>query len=81
MISIRWIAKDKNDNIWLFEAKPKIDEQLECWHSIKGEEWYDLDTTPLPLKIKKLLFNQIKRIPEWQNSLKKLDPNTWLVIG
>ncbi len=80
MISYKWIAKDSNDKIWIFEKKPKYDEQNNCWWSDKGEEVFDIAQYPLPLKTKKYLINQYRRIVKSEKSLLKLDPETWIIM-
>jgi hypothetical protein len=76
--AIKWAAKDKNDKIWLFENKPCKDKEHGCWYINKGEEWFDIDRLLLPLRTYKLIVNCMKRTPDWEQSLTKLDPNTWM---
>jgi hypothetical protein len=81
MTAFRWIAKDSNDKIWLFEKKPKYDQENNCWWADKGEELFDLDKHHIPNKTHKYINNQFRRIKDYKKSLLKLDPETWLILG
>ena len=76
--AMKWVAKDQNNKIWLFENKPCKDKEYGCWHINKGEEWFDIDRLMIPLQTYKLLVNFMKRMPNWEKSLTKIDPSTWV---
>jgi hypothetical protein len=76
MTKFSWVAKDPKDKIWLFEFKPHLNKELACWEASKGEEIFNLETYPIPLKLFSRISNSLRRTP-WEKSIHKLDPYTW----
>jgi hypothetical protein len=79
MISYHWVAKDKNDVVWMFEKKPCKDAENGCWWAKQGVEVYGLENWVAPLQPVKIIYNHLRRIKNWEDSLTNIDPKDWRI--
>jgi hypothetical protein len=80
MISWHWAAKDINDKVYFFEKKPSKDKQLGVWWAKNGEEAYDIENNGVsPLQPVKIIYNHMRRIKDWEQSLINIDPKDWKI--